>query len=776
MVFIWELQFIPDFIPREISVEEKEKLIREISYRQIDFLKQVHKIATNIILRYISFPVDHKIRIALICKFDDTPDIQKRIEEINAILITIQYPFKFISDKNEVQLWLNLFGLDIKSICSVVKKEEIVHKNQIYLVYPFPLNFGTMSDFCKVLSIYKSNILFEVNLKPVIIRDEEKNYINECASKLVAQSESSRSSVGDMSTRTVDIQSKIGGDIYSFYLNELHNVFVVKITIASNLELSKGVYNALIAAIFCGQSHNNWDNRENDTRSTAGTYDICVNYPGTDVFNKALENIKNCSNDLFYEPTVSTTQGVNWFKQPCHRIRYLTNTKESLSFFHFPIATREGLPGFKVKPTTKYRLNYDVIYLNTLQTENLVEIGNIIESGNITDNKIAIETNEITKHGLIMGATGSGKTTTCFNILLQLWKKKIPFLVVESAKTEYRNFLSSNEFSDLKVFTLGDEFINPLRLNPFEIQVGFSIQVHVDRLKAVFNASMGLWEPLPSIIETCLYKVYIKAGFDLKEKNKGKISYPTMSDFMVVIDDYIEKLEYESKIKANVKEALHTRMKNFQMGSKGKMFNTKKSTSFEYIYQSPAVIEMENLGDDDDKVFVLGLILLNLSEYLKVKEELNEPSRGLKHITLFEEAHRLFRNVPLDKATSETANIRGKAVETFVNMLSEIRSYGEGFLIAEQIPTKLVPDVIKNTNLKIMHRLVAKDDRDVVGATMNLTEEQKEQIGILEEGEAAVFREGFYEPVLVKAPNLRKILKLKKITDTELKGLLNRQI
>ena len=75
----------------------------------------------------------------------------------------------------------------------------------------------------------------------------------------------------------------------------------------------------------------------------------------------------------------------------------------------------------------------------------------------------------------------------------------------------------------------------------------------------------------------------------------------------------------------------------------------------------------------------------------------------------------------------------------FAGLLAEIRAYGEGLVIAEQIPARLVPDVIKNTAVKITHRLPAADDRDAVGATMNATPAQSRYLVTLAPGEAAVF-------------------------------------
>ena len=43
--------------------------------------------------------------------------------------------------------------------------------------------------------------------------------------------------------------------------------------------------------------------------------------------------------------------------------------------------------------------------------------------------------------------------------------------------------------------------------------------------------------------------------------------------------------------------------------------------------------------------------------------------------------------------SAESANPRGKAVEMFSDILAEIREYGEGFIIVDQVPAKLAPDV-----------------------------------------------------------------------------------
>jgi hypothetical protein len=71
-------------------------------------------------------------------------------------------------------------------------------------------------------------------------------------------------------------------------------------------------------------------------------------------------------------------------------------------------------------------------------------------------------------------------------------------------------------------------------------------------------------------------------------------------------------------------------------------------------------------------------------------------------------------------------------------------------VIAEQIPARLVPDAIKNTAVKVTHRLPAADDREAVGATMNATPSQSRYLATLPPGRAAVFSDGMDFPVLIQ--------------------------
>jgi hypothetical protein len=429
------------------------------------------------------------------------------------------------------------------------------------------------------------------------------------------------------------------------------------------------------------------------------------------------------------------------FKWP-YMYSTIIGTSDLASLMKFP---SQELPGFRIKPYVRFNVSQD--------KEEGVEIGEILDQGTSLETFYKIPLKGLKKHGLIVGGTGSGKTNTLFYILRDLLKNGIPFLVLEPAKTEYRKLLFDEAFrGSLQVFTLGDNNVSPFRLNPFTVQDGVPVQTHLDLLKSVFNASFYMWGPLPHVLERCLYEVYRDKGWNLTSNTNSRghreNAFPTLTDLYNKVDDVVEELGYSPETTMELKSSLKTRLNSLRIGGKGLMLDTKSSIDFENLLRKPTVLELETLGDDEEKSFMMGLVLTMMYEYY-VSKGLSE-DKGLSHITVIEEAHRLLGDTGKDNLYS--GDMKGKAVETFTNILSEIRAYGEGFLIAEQIPTKLSSDVIKNTNLKVMHRIVADDDRRVMASSMNIKEDEAPIVSTLSVGEAVVFSEGDDGAYYIKVP------------------------
>ena len=367
--------------------------------------------------------------------------------------------------------------------------------------------------------------------------------------------------------------------------------------------------------------------------------------------------------------------------------------------------------------------------------------------------RYTIEKNDLTRHALIIGITGGGKTNTAKSVLDTLWnEEKVPFLVIESAKREYWELRNQKGFEDLLVFTLGAEDERGAvryRINPFECDPHTSLQTHIDYLLSTFKAAFDLYPPMPYILEKAVYEVYSDRGWDIVENinRLGLTTYPTLSDLYDKIEVIVEDLGYHQEVSSNVRAALQARIYSLMIGGKGAMMDTPRSVPIGELLSRPVVMELEDLGDDETRSFVIGLLLVQLYEYRKA--QMTKGSKKLSHILMVEEAHRLLKNVP---ESGEGGNSRAKSVEFFCNMLAEIRTYGQGILIADQIPTKLAPDTIKNTNLKIVHRTVAQEDREAIGRAMNMSAEQIDYLSSLRRGYAAVYAEGDSRPKCVRFP------------------------
>lgn len=453
-----------------------------------------------------------------------------------------------------------------------------------------------------------------------------------------------------------------------------------------------------------------------------------------------------------------------------HPLNYvIENAPEFYQYLYQTLMSSNYLADYIVLPkqeTIGYYVDNSVkfdVMMRTNIVGKKIRIGNITEAGRKETRKLSnlysIPLDDLTRHGLVVGITGGGKTNTMKVLLSEIWREnEVPFLVIESAKREYielRQIMplggAKNEFENLDVYTLGNETLQgvPYRLNPFEVMEGIPLQTHIDYLLATFNAAFEMTAPLPYVLERAVYEVYEDKGWNLFSgtNSRGLKDYPTLSQLYYKVDSITDRLGYDQEVQSNVKAALKARIHSLRIGGKGAMLDTAKSIPISELLGQPVVFELEDIGDDDIKAFVIGILLVQLYEYRKAMGG----SHQLLGVLVVEEAHRLLKNVP----SGEGNNSRAKAVEFFCNMLAEIRSYGQGILIADQVPTKLASDTIKNTNLKLVHCTVMEDDRKCIGAAMNMTQEQIDYLSSLRRGCAAVYAEGDNRPKLVAMPLVR---------------------
>jgi len=414
-----------------------------------------------------------------------------------------------------------------------------------------------------------------------------------------------------------------------------------------------------------------------------------------------------------------------------------------------------------------------------------ITVGEILDRNRRPAGPLALPLDSLNRHVFVSGATGSGKSQTVRALLEAATGAGIPWLVVEPAKAEYRLMAArlagpgvpggpgaagpgaGAVIPRIVRIRPGESDAIAAGLNPLEPAADgegrrFPLQTHADLVKALFIASFRSDEPFPQVLSAALTRVYEDAGWDLAlgETVAADASpcYPGLTDLQRAAIRVVREIGYSQRITDDVLGFIKVRLSSLRLGTTGRFLEGGHQLEFGALLSTNAVLEIEDVGDDSDKAFLMGTVLLRLAEHLRMANR-SGPAQspglapglapGLRHLTVIEEAHRLLRR----QETGAPAGAAAHAVEMFAGLLAEIRAYGEGLIIAEQIPGRLVQDVIKNTAVKITHRLPAADDREAVGATMNLTQAQNRFVVTLNPGEAAVFTDGMDFPLLARMPD-----------------------
>lgn len=455
-----------------------------------------------------------------------------------------------------------------------------------------------------------------------------------------------------------------------------------------------------------------------------------------------LEVSKSCQ--LFYTPTSILDLNSNI---PLLYSRPYTVNKE-LQYATY-LTSREvsilaGVPlhevcGIKLKQAVEFGLNINKINDET----NSISLGHLVQR-NIAVKKqpFVLSKNVLCKHIFVSGTTGSGKTTACQKILLN---SGLPFLVIEPAKTEYRG-IKNNE---VIAITVGDESRIPLRFNMFELMPGESISSHIDQLKATFTNAFPMEASMPMMLEEAMYLCYEKYGWNTRNSKREDenipvpYEFPILSDMFAALNEVVDSKGFgDGRLSGDYKGSLVSRISNLTKGAKGAMLNTRQSFNFDALLDKKVIFELEAIQSQEEKSFLMGLILARLSYAIKHRFA---KDKSFRHVTLIEEAHHL-----LSKVGFSDNGAKKNAVEMFSNMLAEVRKYGEGLIIVDQSPNKMTPEVLKNTNTKIIHRLFDQEDKDCIGNTMMMDSKQKEYLSNLEVGHAIVFSENTDKPVHIK--------------------------
>lgn len=753
-LFAGEIPFIPD-IDRELVGETREHQARDILQGQIQFIQSLGQYKDDPVtvgLRFVVKPSESRIRIFVCGKGaarenNACKELGRSLWDDMRRSFPRAYPLEALGNAREfISEVYNPFAF---THVSAIRRRELVTSSGIYVVLPLVWRANSFAELFHTLLTVRAPLLVSVQLRPTNLDDLEREALAYVANRLEELSDQNYQGFSGPQ-RLVDVEARSASNFYRGFLAQMDQPYLVTVELASPQPLPRGVLHTLGAEI-SSPSKVQIDVHERDQQhaeQSGTTVDIVS--PET----RGQEVIARRNLYLLEVDPWGASFAPHNSDLPLGRLRHLVNAREANCVFRVPVPQPDGIDGVPIRSLTPFRPSFGG---QGHTPEGALSLGAVIHRGRPSSDSHAVELKEINRHALVVGSTGSGKTAACMYLLDQLWKRfKIPFLVIEPVKSEYRTLMDAAGYEDLQIFTAGDEATSPMRLNPFAFDAGIRMDRHVGGLKSVFTAVLPMVGPLPMLLESCLYQVYADRGWQTSDDgSQGEtLGFPTLTDLYVAISGKIDSLDYKGEVRANIEAAGKVRIDSLRTAGKGRMLDVPRSIAFEDLMSKPTVIELKSVGDTDEKSLLAGLLVLRIAEYCEVRSP--GGAQEVQHVTVLEEAHRLLRHVPASRGGGEEGDPRGKAVEILCDMLSEIRAYGEGIVIVDQYPSRLAPDAIKNTNLKVMLHLPAEDDRQALGATMRFSEEQTRFSAGLQIGEAAVFSSGMHEPVLVRLPNYKQ--------------------
>jgi hypothetical protein len=416
----------------------------------------------------------------------------------------------------------------------------------------------------------------------------------------------------------------------------------------------------------------------------------------------------------------------------------LVSSEELAIHLSFP---QQSIPGLLVKNHASFARN---VWAEKECTKP-IELGKIYHLGKEEAANVVLDSDALTGHTFITGNVGTGKTNTVFCILESLRKLDNPinFLVIEPVKGEYKNLFGSG----VNVFGTDADITPLLKINPFVFPNNIKVKNHIDNLVEILCTCWPMYAGMPAALKTAIQNAYCSCGWNVNKSKNPFGLYPSISDVVEELKIYINSSNFSSDTKGDYEGALLTRLDSLRGGVLGNVITYEAAIDDEKLFNQSTIIDLSSVKSSESLSLIMALLIMKLDEFRSSERKgMNLP---LRHVTVLEEAHNLLKRTSTQQI-AESSNVMGKAVEMLSKCIREMRSYGEGFIIADQTPEQLDISAISATNTKILMCLPNMNDCEIAGKSIGLNDMQIEEIANLSTGIAIVKQRGWQSPVLCK--------------------------
>lgn len=739
-VGIIEITAFPSF---SIYKENQETVLKKNHDAFFQTLREFHRFAVNktmcLEMLWITEKVENqvvksRVRVSIIIR-DIASDKRKVENDIssfeNSVFPLLQSRSYQYNTNNEDELMVLLGGVCPESTFSVVKSERI--SGNMYSPYPYYYcdilpsanydnfelliaNLGQIENCCVAFQIF-----------PTRLSRNEFTFLNEQVAELARLSKGFFDSKDYIQDHSAAEPQRVLGN----YLEKAQSaLFQYNILVFGHRSDCMSLSSRIISLLQAGKE------------KIVNPNCICLDLSKEKISlpNHFLFYPWNVNNRLVYayrnNRAINTYLNISALK----RLPYIISADEAASFFRLPVydgkmsAIKENLVGLTSEQFSE----------KVTQKDNVI-IGELAANPNII---IGCPERGFTKHMLVVGTPGSGKTTFAINLLLQFANKDIPFLAVEPTKTEYRALIDS--VPDLQIFTPGNNGVSPFIVNPFIPPAGIRVEQYIPGLTSAFEAAFSMPSPLDILFLRAIRTCYTQHGW----KDYSKFGDPDvvsfgLREFIVTFRKIIRNSQYSAEVKGNLESGGVFRLMNL-IEQNSNIYDTIPTIPIQDLLTKPTIIELNSIENQEQKALIIALLLTNICIYTK---NVMIGDGTLKNIFLLDEAHVLLS--PGSKASEGEADSQGATVRAIQNMIAEIRSYGTGIIIADQSPTKVSREVVANTDLKVSFRLVQSSEKQMIADSTGMDENAELALSKLKVGEAFVYYSALETPQRVITKNIR---------------------
>lgn len=427
------------------------------------------------------------------------------------------------------------------------------------------------------------------------------------------------------------------------------------------------------------------------------------------------------------------------------RLPYLVSLEEASSFFRLPIhdGKMASIKSNQFNKTSEH-------FSEEVVSDDNIQIGRLAaeDQSHVT---IGCSPKSFTKHALIVGTPGSGKTTFSINLLLQFAQKGVPFLAIEPTKTEYRSLIDI--IPNMRIFTPGKNSVSPYIINPFIPPRGIRIEQYVPSLASAFKAAFSMPSPLDMFFLKAIRTCYMRYGWkDYSKFGDEDVKIFGIHEFIIVFKELIGNTNYSKEVRGNLESAGLLRLNNL-IEQNSNIYDNINTVPIEDLLTAPTVLELNSVDNAEQKSLIIALLLISICLYTKN----NQSGDGnLKNVLLIDEAHVLLGGNNPKNLQDGAPDSQATTIKAIQDMIAEIRSYGTSIIIADQSPTKVSREVIANTDIKVAFRLVQASEKELIADSTNMSMDEKNALSRLKPGEAFVYYSKLELPQMIITEDVRE--------------------